>query len=210
MNSTMQTTGKTIRWASRYDAVVKLMTLGRDKALRQISIEKAQIRPGDSVLDVGCGTGDLTLAAKRQTGGGKVYGVDAASEMVEVARSKASQLGIEVDFRPGLIEALPFADDSFDVVLSSLMMHHLPEAVKTKGLREIHRVLKPGGHLFIVDMQRPVGLVSHVLSTLMLHGHLHSGVQELPAMLSEAGFKNIETGAFWLGMLGYVRGRSKT
>jgi ubiquinone/menaquinone biosynthesis C-methylase UbiE len=210
VNTTMQTTGRTIRWASRYDTAVRLLTLGKDKALRQISIEKAQIKPGDSVLDVGCGTGDLTLAAKRQTGqNGKVYGIDAASEMVEVARSKAIKAGIEVDFRPGLIESLPFPDDSFDVVLSSLMMHHLPADVKQKGLREINRLLKPGGHLFVVDMQRPVGLVSHVLATVMMHGHLQSGVQELPAMMKEAGFTNFETGDFWLKMLGFVRGEAQ-
>ncbi len=210
MNTTMQTTGRTIRWAKRYDSVVRLMTLGKDKALRQISIERAQIKPGDHVLDVGCGTGDLTLAAKRQAGQrGKVFGIDAAPEMVEVAQSKATKAGIEVDFRLGLIEALPFPDDTFDVVLSSLMMHHLPEDVKAKGLREIYRVLKPGGHLFVVDMQRPVGLVSHILTTVMMHGHLHSGVQDLPVMMTEAGFTNIEISDFWLKMLGTVRGEVK-
>jgi ubiquinone/menaquinone biosynthesis C-methylase UbiE len=207
MNTTMHTSGKTIQWASRYDAVVKLMTLGNDKALRQISIDKGQIKPGDSVLDVGCGTGDLTLAARARAGNsGKVCGIDAASEMVEVAQAKAAKAGVEVEFRAALIESLPFSDDSFDVVLSSLMMHHLPDDVKQKGLREIYRVLKPGGHLFVVDMQRPVGLVSHVLSTVMMHGHLHNGVQDLPTMMTEVGFTNIETSAFWLKMMGTVRG----
>ena len=100
-----ETSGRTIRWASQYDAVTRLLFLGKEPAIREMTLELAQIKPGDKVLDVGCGTGSLTIAAKVRTGpSGRVHGVDAAPEMIEVARRKASQMGVDVDFRIGLIE----------------------------------------------------------------------------------------------------------
>jgi demethylmenaquinone methyltransferase/2-methoxy-6-polyprenyl-1,4-benzoquinol methylase/phosphoethanolamine N-methyltransferase len=203
------TRGRTIRWARYYDAVAWLVTLGQARAIRQKTVELAQIQPGDVVLEVGCGTGDVALAAKLRTGAaGRVYGTDAAPEMIEVARQKASKAGIEVDFQVDLIENISFPDHTFDVVLSSLMMHHLPNDLKRRGLREIHRVLKPGGHLLVVDFKRPKTLTNHILMALLSHAALHTGVHELPVLLQEAGFRNITAGAtnFWL--LGFVRGEA--
>jgi demethylmenaquinone methyltransferase/2-methoxy-6-polyprenyl-1,4-benzoquinol methylase/phosphoethanolamine N-methyltransferase len=92
------------------------------------------------VLDVGCGTGALTLLAKKHTGSaGQVCGLDASPEMIEVARHKATRAHADVDFRVGVVEQLPYPDGSFDVVLSSLMMHHLPADLKPKALAEIRR-----------------------------------------------------------------------
>lgn len=198
------TEGRTIRWAQHYDAFVRLLTLGRENALRTETIQLAALPTGGSVLDVGCGTGTLTLRAKAAVGAsGKVCGVDAAPEMVEVARQKAgTQQGVE--FRVGLIEALPFADGTFDVVVSSLMFHHLPPAVKQKGLKEIYRVLKPGGRLLIVDMKPPTGLRQHVMMTIFMHHQLSEGVQDwLPAM-REIGFTTIKTGSLRIKMLEFV------
>src|SRR6266545_922106 len=96
----LQTKGRPIRWATRYDRLVRLITFGKDKAFRERTADIAHIKPGDIVLDVGCGTGELTLAAKARTGSiGKVYGIDAAREMIEVARSKAARQGVDIDFR---------------------------------------------------------------------------------------------------------------
>lgn len=201
-----ETKGHTIRWARRYDTVVKLMLMGKDRSLRQMTVDLAQIRPGDSVLDVGCGTGDLTMAAGAMAGSsGKVYGIDAASEMIDVARSKAAKAANAVEFRVDLIEALSFPDDHFDVVLSSLMMHHLPDDLKRKGLAEVYRVLKPGGHVVIVDMKRPVSLHDRLMTRLLLHGKMDTGAQDLPALVKAAGFTQIETRDAWFALLGFVR-----
>src|SRR3982751_1460525 len=86
------TQGRTIRWAGHYDLVVKLLTLGKERKLRAETIQLAAVSKGESVLDVGCGTGTLTLLAKAEAGeSGKVYGIDASPEMIAVARQKAAQ-----------------------------------------------------------------------------------------------------------------------
>lgn len=191
-----QTTGNVIHWANRYDLVVQIMGLGQARRLRRKTIECARITPGDCVLDVGCGTGDLTLLAKKVTGPtGHAAGIDAAPEMIEVARGKAQRNRSDVDFRVGVIERLPFPDGSFDVVLSSLMMHHLPADLKPMALAEIRRVLrspdtvsgKPNGQLVIVDFK---GLLEQ---------------QRIVALVKAAGFERIETGKLWLNLVGFVR-----
>lgn len=202
-----QTQGHTIHWAKYYDVTVLLLTLGQSKKLRAWTIDAAKIRAGETVLDVGCGTGDLTLLAKRASGEtGRVYGIDASPEMIEAARSRASREKLEVEFRLEPIEKLSFADNSFDVVLSSLMMHHLPPDVQRAGLQEIYRVLKPGGRVVIVDLKRPTGHVQHFMSHLMAHGGMTQGVQDLPAHLEALGFGNVDFSSARVPMLGLVRG----
>jgi len=139
---------------------------------------------------VGCGTGDVTVPAKILAGkDGKVYGIDPAPEMIAVARSKAARKGLEIDFRVGVIEALPFPDASIDVVTSSLMMHHLPDDLKSRGLAEIYRVLKPGGRLLIFDFMRPTkSFLNRFLIALTMHHGLNFGIEDLPKMLKDARF----------------------
>jgi ubiquinone/menaquinone biosynthesis C-methylase UbiE len=171
-------------------------------------VDLARIQPGERVLEVGCGTGDVALAAREPAGAsGAVYGIDASPEMIAVARAKAARLGAAVDFQVGLIEALAFPDASLDVVLSSLMMHHLPEDLKRAGLAEIARVLKPGGRLLIVDIKRPTDRLDHILNRVLLHGGLRVGVQDLAPMLRATGFTGIEEGATGFRLLGFVRGQ---
>jgi len=185
---TPQTTGTLIHWAKRYDFIVQFMAFGQARRLRRKSIEAAQIKPGERILDVGCGTGDLTLLAKQRTGStGQVYGIDGAPEMIDVARGKAARARSEVDFRVAVIEQLPFPDGSFDVVLSSLMMHHLPDDLKPQALAEVRRVVKPGGRLLIVDFK----------------GQLET--QGVVKLVKEAGFAQIETGNLWPNAIGFVR-----
>ena len=200
------TTGRTIGWAAHYDLVVQLLTLGRAKALRQLTIDQAQLRPGEAVLDVGCGTGDLTLLAKQRVGAaGRVCGIDAGPEMIGVARGKAARRRTEIDFRVEPIEAMTFPAQTFDVVLSSLMMHHLPDDLKPRALAEIRRVLKPGGRLLIADFKRPTDHLGQGVMRLMMHGRVRQGAQDLPALLAEAGFTSITVEDRRSRVLGFVR-----
>jgi ubiquinone/menaquinone biosynthesis C-methylase UbiE len=200
------TRGRTIRWARWYDATVKLLMMNRDGALREETLDLAGIQPGQTVLDVGCGTGDLTLRAKRRAGqSGVVYGIDAAPEMIEVAQRKAVRRRIDVQFRVGVIEALDFPDGTFDVVLSSLMFHHLPEDLKAKGLAQIHRVLKPGGKVLIVDMNRPSQRTRHAHLIHRLHAGLTHGVHDVVPVMQGIGYVHIEAGNLRFKALGYLR-----
>ena len=207
--SPAQTEGRLIRWASFYDVTVNIMTLGQVRRLRTLTVEHTLLKPGESILDVGCGTGGVTIPAKLQVGkNGRAAGIDPAPEMIAVARRKASRAGLEIDFRVGVIESLPFADETFDAVTSSLMMHHLPEHLRVKGLAEIRRVLKPGGRLLIADMMRPSpSFLKRFFTSLVLHhGHgIQFGIEDLPELLKEAGFGEIQQLEDHFLTIGFVR-----
>jgi len=204
------TRGHTIRWAFAYDFVVRILSLNREGALREETIRLAQIAPGASVLDVGCGTGTLTLRARAAAGStGRVCGVDAAPEMIAQARRKAQKAGAQVEFQAGVVEALEFADGTFDRVLSSLMMHHLPPDLQQRALVEIYRVLKPGGQLLIVDFDASVPRSG----TDALHHHAQTSTtaaQEIaPGLLqlvTGAGFTNVQGGSLQSLSVAFVCG----
>jgi ubiquinone/menaquinone biosynthesis C-methylase UbiE len=203
-----QTSGATIQRASQYDFHTGLLGLGTNGRNSRMVIELAQVRPGDSVLDVGCGSGSLTLTAQSYAGpGGKVVGIDAAPEMIEVAREKASRSGLEVVFEVGLIEKLDFPDATFDVVISRLAIHHLPDDLKHKGFAEILRVLKPGGHLLIADFKPPVNpILKHITSALVGSRMMQTNVWSLPPMLASAGFVQVTSGPTRSAFLAFVSG----
>ncbi len=190
----METRGSTIKWARFYDAVATLMTLGRAPAIRKMTLELVEVRPGQKLLDVGCGTGSLAIVAKAKAGpDGEVHGIDASPEMIEVARRKADNAGADVRFQVGLIEDIPFPDDQFDLALSTFMLHHLPDDLKRKGFAEIYRVLKPGGHLLTVDFGATSNsLISHLMMLFFGHSRTQSNVPELMAMMEDTGFREVE------------------
>ena len=112
----------------------------------------ARLQRGESVLDVGCGTGTLALTARSLVGSDTdVAGIDASPEMIERARRKARTSGTVMQFETGYAQSLPFANGRFDVVVNTLMLHHLPRADRVVALREMQRVLKPNGRLLTVD-----------------------------------------------------------
>jgi len=206
-----QTKGRTIRWWARfYDAASWLMSLGRAPAIRRMTLEMAAVRPGESVLDVGCGTGSLALAAKELAGPeGSVRGIDASPEMIEQARGKAAKRGAEVDFRVAPIEELPFAEGEFGCVLSSFMLHHLPDEVKRAGLAEVRRVLKPGGRFLAVDFGSTSRSVTGHLLSVLGHAHAHgASLEALAPVLAEAGFTDVETGVTKYRSVAYLRGKA--
>lgn len=163
---------------------------GALRQFRRRTAALAGIRPGDQVLDVGCGTGTLALEVQRRVGrAGRVVGIDPSSEQIARARAKAAWRNVPISFQIGVIEQLAFPDQTFDVVLSTLMMHHLPADLRRQGLAEIARVLKPGGRLVIADFQRKQARQGRAV-------RFHAGgsdPQTLATLVGEAGFSQVET-----------------
>jgi ubiquinone/menaquinone biosynthesis C-methylase UbiE len=202
------TEGQTIRWARLYDLGTTVLSLGRLSALHRKIVELAGITPGERILDVGCGPGRLAIVAGTVAGpAGETSAIDPAPEMIELARRKAARTGVRVRFEVGVIEALPYPADHFDVVLSSLMLHHLPDEVKRRGLAEIHRVLKPGGRVVAVDFgATPRAGIGHLLCVLGLRkGWDHA--ERVRDMFGDAGFDAVEIGPAGHRAMAFVRGR---
>jgi demethylmenaquinone methyltransferase/2-methoxy-6-polyprenyl-1,4-benzoquinol methylase/phosphoethanolamine N-methyltransferase len=120
---TPETRGNVIHWAASYDVLTNRILRPSEASIGAL----AGIKPGTKVLDVGCGSGRLTMAAQKWVGPtGEAQGIDPAPEAIKVARENAARAGLAAKFDVGLVEAIPFPDATFDVVLSRLVLHHLP------------------------------------------------------------------------------------
>jgi ubiquinone/menaquinone biosynthesis C-methylase UbiE len=203
LHSAPRTKGRVLHSAAGYDLLAWLLLLGRERAFRERLVQLARLQPGQSVLDIGCGTGSLAIAAKRRVGPlGSVHGIDASPEMIARARKKASKAGMDVTFTNGVVEGLPFPDEHFDAVLSTLMLHHLPRAAREQCVREIRRVLKPGGRVLAVDFGGAAGHRKSLIEHFHRHGRVD--VHDIIKLLSEAGLEIIESGAVGVRDLNFV------
>jgi ubiquinone/menaquinone biosynthesis C-methylase UbiE len=203
-NEKPSTTGLILHSAAAYDLLVWLITGGREKALREEMLRLARLQPGESVLDVGCGTGSLAVAAKDKVGpAGAVYGVDASPEMIARATKKARNVGIDVTFKNSFAQSLPFQDGTIDAVLSTVMLHHLPRPARKELALEIRRVLRPGGRLLLIDFgAADKGRKSFLDHFHRRHGHVE--FSDVVAMLGEAGFRVNDTGELAMRGLQFV------
>ena len=191
---TKETKGLILNGGWRYDLGIWFIDTfvfrGQLRQLRQRTANLARMQPGEQVLDVGCGTGTLAMEVQSRVGrAGHVAGVDPGTQQIARARSKAARRHVPIEFQIAMIEQLPFPDQSFDVVFSTLMMHHLPAPLKRQGLAEIARVLKPGGRLVIADFKRKQERQGRA-------ARFHAGgssIQDLAALASDAGFSEVET-----------------
>jgi ubiquinone/menaquinone biosynthesis C-methylase UbiE len=195
------THGLVLHWAARYDLLAWLLTHGRERELREAIIRLAELRQGNDVLDIGCGTGTLAIAASGHVGNtGAVTGIDPSPPMIARANRKAVKAGAPVTFHVAVAESLPFPDRRFDVVFSTLMLHHLPRKTRQQCAGEIKRVLKAGGRVVAVDFGRAKrrGLLAH------FHRHGHVEVEDIVRLFVDAGLRPTRTGPLGMNDLNFV------
>lgn len=157
----MQTSGRSLDYAAGvYDCLSPLMTFGQEDRLGKKAIGLLGLKAKNKVLDIGCGTGILTIKIARRLSADPdslVVGMDAAPKMIERARRKAEGLG-NIRFDEAIAENLPYPDESFDRALSTFFFHHINFELKKAALSQIWRVLKKNGELVIVDVDRPYNI----------------------------------------------------
>lgn len=202
------------RIAPVYDAMNRVMTVGLDQRWRRATVREA-VRPGDRVLDACCGTGDLAVAALA-AGAGSVVGLDFSEPMLERARRKAPG----AEFVQGDVLALPFEDGSFDAAVVGFGIRNVADL--EAGLRELRRVVRPGGRLGILEITTPRGklapfyrfwfdrivpLLGRVLPGGEAYTYLPASVRRFPGpealaeLLAECGFANVRIRLFAGGIV---------
>jgi len=192
-----------------HEALVGLFFAGRRRAVYNRLVALSEARHGDRVLDLGCGSGYLSRAVAEAIGpDGTVVGVDPSEEAIESAR-RLTHLS-NCTFAIGTAAELVDPDNSYDVVVTSLMVHHLPEAMRVQAMREMFRVLRPGGHVLIAEFRPPTSRIGQ----LLIHPFTSSAMQHNPLELLEpalgdAGFEVHQAGDLF-PWIRYVQGAKPT
>ena len=193
------------RWLTPwYDLIVG--RLFAEIAVKGALITQARIQSGQSVLDVGCGTGTLALLIKKTHPDAEVHGLDVDQQILDIALRKAQQAGEVLALRQGTATHLPYPDGSFDRVFASLMLHHLPREQKRQALGEIFRVLEPGGELHVADFGKPNDWVMGLISLLIRWvEEMHDNILGLlPDFMAGAGFQPVAETARYRTVFGVI------
>ena len=192
-----------------YDTVVRRTT--RERLFKNALVEQARVAASHRVLDLACGTGTLAILLKKAAPHAEIVGVDGDPKILELARGKARKAGnFEIRFDEGMSFDLPYAEESFDRVVSSLFFHHLTRENKLKTFGEIKRVLKPQGEFHVADWGLPANLLMRFSSSLigLLDGFETTADNfngRLPELIKEAGFEQIEETNRYNTLFGTIR-----
>ena len=199
------TQGRTLNYAAPiYDLTLWVTSFGSEAKLRRRWARLIAARPDDMVLDLGCGTGALSAEMASDMAAGTMIGLDAAPAMVSVAQRK--QGSERCRFEVGLVEDLSFDAETFDVVVSSMTFHHLPLDLKERALAEAWRVLKPGGRLVTIDLDRPINWLGWIIGVtgwlLLCQPAIRESIRGVvPALIRKAGFTNMQRGHWSWGII---------
>jgi ubiquinone/menaquinone biosynthesis C-methylase UbiE len=185
-----------------YDPVMNWFM--RDDRLKAHVVEQATIQPGHRVLDLGCGTATLPIRIKQLVPEARVVGLDGDPQVLTIAHKKAVQAAVKLDFVQGMAFHLPFPDNTFDRIVSSLVLHHLTPASKQRTLREVHRVLHPHGELHVLDLGKPHSVFAHLISLVTRNfEETADNIQgRLPTLFRETGFADVIEAAHYLTVVG--------
>lgn len=196
------------RWLTRfYDPVVRATT--REDTVKDALLRQANVRGEQQIFDLGCGTGTLAMLIKRAYPSVEMFGLDADPDALKLARRKLEHTGIEVHLDQGVASTLPYAAESFDRVFSSLFFHHLQSDFKLEAMREVLRVLRPGGEFHIADWGKPTNPAIRLafFGVQLLDGFATTTDNVkglLPDLLGLAGFEKVETTHSYSTLLGTI------
>lgn len=191
-----------------YDTVARWTT--REKLFKSDLAGQARIEMNHRVLDLACGTGTLAILLKQNHPQSEIVGIDGDRKILTLAKEKARTRYFEIRFDEGMSFDLPYADASFDRVISSLFFHHLTRGDKLKTLLEVRRVLKPKGEFHIADWGLPANFSMKLASRLvqMLDGWETTADNfggHLPALIEAAGFEEVKETKYYNTMFGTIR-----
>lgn len=183
-----------------YDPLLKWVM--REETFKRKLVQQANIQPRMKVLDLGCGTGTLTLMLKLAYPTAEVTGVDGDPQVLEIAREKS--LGTSIQWDEGLASSLPYPDSVFDRVVTSLVIHHLVTDDKRRAFKEIYRVLKPHGELHVLDFGTPHSSLTRFMITYMrrLEETADNFDGQIPLFVTEAGFGEVKEAQSFVSIFG--------
>jgi ubiquinone/menaquinone biosynthesis C-methylase UbiE len=191
-----------IHWARLYDLGNWLLGRRGNRLTRMLA-DDLQLRPGDRVLDVGCGPGRLArVFAERVAPTGAVDGIDAATEMINRARRQARKRSAAVTFQVAFAQDIPFPDATFDAVGCTLALHHVAQDDQRTAVAEMYRVLKPGGRLLIAEFHKGPGR-RHAGPRWLRHSG-EDMLEKALGFVQASGFTDVATGSTTLGWLGKI------
>ncbi len=175
-----------------YDTLLKWFM--REDVFKLRLIDQAGLKAGMRLLDLGCGTATLTLMVKQMHPQVEVIGLDGDREILSIARNKVGQAGLSISFDLGMAFELPYPENYFDRVISSMVMHHLTAENKGRTMREIRRVLKRQGEFHMVDFGAPVNVYARITASVMRKFEdVNDNIQgKLISYIRSAGFSQVK------------------
>jgi len=189
------------RWLTPlYDPLLKWVM--REETFKRKLVQQANIQPKMKVLDLGCGTGTLTLMLKQTYPEAEIIGMDGDPQVLDIARDKSS--GANIQWDEGLASSLPYPDSVFDRVVTSLVIHHLVTDDKRRAFNEIHRVLKPYGELHVLDFGAPHSSLTRFMTSYMrrLEEAADNFDGQIPLFVTEAGFGGVQEAQHFVTVFG--------
>lgn len=175
-----------------YDPITELIGFGT--SFKERVLQMLNLKDGESILDVGCGTGSLLVPAKVNYPHSRVVGIDPDPQVLRITERKINRNNLKIELKQAWGEELPFPDSAFNVVVSTLVLHHVPSGAKIKIIKEVYRILKHDGRFMLADFGKPHNKVWKVI--LWLEGifeeakYMKDNLEgRIPVFLEENGFR---------------------
>ena len=189
-----------------YDSVIKIFAFEKfyQKIASQIPKDKAV-----HILDIGTGTANLAIAIKKRSPNAKILGIDPDEKILKIAKEKIKKEKLDIKLIKAFAQKLPFKKQSFDYVVSSFAVHHIPPNLKDQAFLEMYRVLRSGGTILIIDIGEPKNLLAKITGTVFsLIESVGPNLRGfIPKALKEVGFYNVKEVESKFGLISFYRAR---